>query len=120
MKITIKRVYEPYSEEDGWRVLIDRLWPRGLSREKAHLDDWQKEFAPSNDLRHWFNHDVSKWEEFKSRYITELDGQSQAIGQYLSSLEKHPRVTLLYAAHDEKHNNAVVFLNYLENRIFQD
>ncbi|CAM1631964.1 Protein of unknown function DUF488 [Bartonella apis] len=120
MKITNKRVYEPYSENDGWRVLIDRLWPRGLSKEKAHIDYWQKELAPSNELRHWFNHDVAKWEEFKSRYISELDGQLEAIELFLSSLKKHPQVTLLYAAHDEEHNNAVVLLNYLENRISRD
>ncbi len=120
MKIAIKRVYEPYSGDDGWRVLSDRLWPRGLSKEKAHIDDWQKELAPSNDLRHWFNHDVRKWEEFKSRYIAELNTQSDAIVLFLSSLKKHAHVTLLYAAHDEEHNNAVVLLNYLENRISQD
>lgn len=120
MKIAIKRVYEPYSKDDGWRILIDRLWPRGLSRDKAHLDDWQKEFAPSNELRHWFNHDVEKWEEFKSRYIAELELQSRTIGLYLSSLKKHPLVTFLYAAHDEKHNNAVVFVSYLENHISRD
>ena len=120
MKIAIKRVYEPYSGDDGWRVLSDRLWPRGISKEKAHIDDWQKELAPSNDLRHWFNHDVRKWEEFKSRYIAELNTQSDAIELFLSSLKKHAHVTLLYAAHDEEHNNAVVLLNYLENRISQD
>ena len=120
MKIAIKRVYEPYSGDDGWRVLSDRLWPRGLSKKKAHIDDWQKELAPSNDLRHWFNHDVRKWEEFKSRYIAELNTQSDAIELFLSSLKKHAHVTLLYAAHDEEHNNAVVLLNYLENRISQD
>ena len=120
MNMTIKRVYEPYSGDDGWRVLIDRLWPRGLSKEKAHIDDWQKELAPSNDLRHWFNHDVAKWKEFESRYISELDTQSDVVGFFLSSLKKHAHVTLLYAAHDEEHNNAVVLLNYLENRISQD
>ena len=120
MKIAIKRVYEPYSENDGWRVLIDRLWPRGLSKEKAHIDDWQKELAPSNDLRHWFNHDVAKWKEFESHYISELDTQSDVVGFFLSSLKKHAHVTLLYAAHDEEHNNAVVLLNYLENRISRD
>ncbi|CAM1651612.1 Protein of unknown function DUF488 [Bartonella apihabitans] len=120
MKIAIKRVYEPYSGDDGWRVLSDRLWPRGLSKEKAHIDNWQKGLAPSNDLRHWFNHDVSKWEEFKSRYIAELNTQSDAIELFLSSLKKHAHVTLLYAAHDEEHNNAVVLLNYLENRISRD
>ena len=120
MKIAIKRVYEPYSGDDGWRVLSDRLWPRGLSKEKAHIDNWQKELAPSNDLRHWFNHDVSKWEEFKSRYIAELNTQSDAIELFLSSLKKLAHVTLLYAAHDEEHNNAVVLLNYLENRISRD
>ncbi|MBI0163288.1 DUF488 domain-containing protein [Bartonella sp. M0283] len=120
MNMTIKRVYEPYSGDDGWRVLIDRLWPRGLSKEKAHIDDWQKELAPSNDLRHWFNHDVAKWKEFESRYISELDTQSDVVGFFLSSLKKHAHVTLLYAAHDEEHNNAVVLLNYLENRISRD
>ena len=120
MNITIKRVYEPYSGDDGWRVLIDRLWPRGLSKEKAHIDDWQKELAPSNDLRHWFNHDVAKWKKFESHYISELDTQSDVVGFFLSSLKKHAHVTLLYAAHDEEHNNAVVLLNYLENRISRD
>lgn len=120
MKIATKRIYEPYSKADGWRVLVDRLWPRGISRDKAHLDDWQKDFAPSTELRRWFNHDKAKWEEFERRYKDELKSQSEAIGLYLSSLKIHPLVTFLYAAHDEKHNNAVVFVNYLENHIFRD
>ncbi|MCT6870843.1 MAG: DUF488 family protein [Bartonella sp.] len=120
MKLAMKRVYEAYVPDDGWRVLIDRLWPRGLKRDKAHIDDWKKDYAPSTELRRWFNHDLDRWEEFKHRYELELEKQQQDIEYFYSSLKSHPKVTLLYAAHDEAHNNAVVFINYLKNRISPD
>lgn len=120
MKLAMKRVYEAYVPDDGWRVLIDRLWPRGLKRDKAHIDDWKKDYAPSTELRRWFNHDLDRWEEFKHRYELELEKQQQDIANFYSSLQSHPKVTLLYAAHDEAHNNAVVFINYLKNRISPD
>ena len=111
--ITIKRIYEPYDKDDGFRILVDRLWPRGVSKEKAHLDLWLKEIAPSTELRTWFNHDPEKWIEFEKRYKAELKDHRALIQQILEqSIEK--RVTLLYAAHDEKHNEAVVLEKYLK------
>lgn len=120
MQITIKRIYEPFSTEDGWRVLIDRLWPRGLTHEEAHIDDWQKEFAPSTELRQWFHHEDTKWEEFRKRYFVELMTRQTDILDYYNSLKKYTLVTFLYAAHDESHNNAVVFLEFIKTRICPD
>jgi uncharacterized protein YeaO (DUF488 family) len=111
--IMIKRVYEPYTIHDGFRILVDRLWPRGMSKEKAHLDLWLKEIAPSTELREWFNHDPEKWVEFEKRYRAELKKQDALIQQILEYAHKKP-VTLVYAAHDEKHNEAVVLEKYLK------
>jgi len=103
--VVIKRVYNDYSKSDGRRILVDRLWPRGLTKEKAHVDVWLKEIAPSTELREWFGHDPAKWEEFERRYIKELR-DNPALGQ-LRQLLKEPS-TLVYGAKDELHNNAVV------------
>ena len=107
MNIRIKRVYEQPSHEDGKRILVDRLWPRGLSKEKASVDLWLKDIAPSTELRKWFDHDPSKWAEFKQRYLHELKDNSEAV-QVLKDELKQGQVTLVYAAKDEEHNDALV------------
>jgi len=107
MKIRIKRVYEQPDKHDGRRILVDMLWPRGLTKEKANVDLWLKDIAPSTDLRKWFNHDLNRWEEFKERYLAELKGNSEQIRLLKLELEKSA-VTLVYAAKDEEHNEAVV------------
>jgi uncharacterized protein YeaO (DUF488 family) len=111
--ITIKRVYEPAAKSDGARVLVDRVWPRGITREKAALDLWLREIAPSTDLRKWFGHDPARWDEFRNRYAKELDSNSESIEQLKGVIAKGP-VTLLYSAHDAEHNQAVALLDYLK------
>lgn len=115
MDIILKRVYEKPSKEDGKRILIDRLWPRGLTKEKAQVDEWLKEIAPSTELRKWFGHDSSKWNEFKRRYITEIKNNSTVVSQLEEYLKKG-KVTLVYGAKDEQHNDAVVLKEYFENK----
>lgn len=110
--IYIKRIYEPADNNDGYRVLIDRLWPRGVSKDKAKLDDWLKEVGPSSELRKWFNHEPDKYPEFKKRYEKEL-ARNSAFKQLKSLVKDHPKVTLLYSAHDEKYNQAVVLQDNL-------
>ena len=105
--IKIKRIYDPQANEDGYRILIDRLWPRGLSREKANIDLWLREIAPSDDLRKWFSHDPRKWQEFKSRYETELKNKQELFQKIKQAEKEKGVVTLLYSAKDEKYNNAV-------------
>lgn len=105
--IKIKRIYEKTEKADGFRVLVDRLWPRGVSKEKAHLDLWLKEVAPSAGLRQWFNHDQKKWKEFEKRYRREL-AQNPAFGELKNIIKKHKSVTLLFAAKDEEYNDAIV------------
>jgi uncharacterized protein YeaO (DUF488 family) len=110
--IRIKRMYDPPAADDGRRVLVDRLWPRGVSKEKARIDEWVKEIAPSDDLRTWFGHDPGRWEEFRKRYREELEGH----GELLESLRTEAgkgTVTLLFAAKDAEHNNAVVLAEIL-------
>lgn len=114
MDIQIKRIYEPPSEDDGLRVLVDRLWPRGVSKEKAQLDQWAKELAPSTELRKEFGHDPDRWEEFRERYLAELEDQSDEVEAFLDGLEGD-KVTLLYGARDEEHNQAVVLAEYLRS-----
>ncbi len=112
--IQIKRVYAKLDKTDGIRVLIDRLWPRGLSKEKAKIDLWLKDIAPSTTLRKWFGHDPQKWSEFKIRYTRELSKNQQPVEQ-IGQLEKQKKVvTLVYGAKDEEHNDAVVLANYLQ------
>ena len=107
----IKRVYENPDPADGFRILVDRLWPRGLTKEKVHADLWLKEIAPSAELRKWFNHDPEKWEEFKVRYLSELDQNKKAVTLLKEQLKKG-EVTLLYAAKDQQHNEAIVLFQY--------
>jgi uncharacterized protein YeaO (DUF488 family) len=110
--IKIKRVYEAYDKQDGKRILIDRLWPRGLTKEKAKVGVWLKDIAPSTELRKWFNHDPQKWSEFQKRYIKELDNNT-SVDELRNELTNGP-ATLVYGAKDTEHNDAVVLKNYLE------
>lgn len=112
MKLAIKRVYEPPAAGDGHRILVDRLWPRGLSKEKAHVDLWLREVAPSTTLRRWFGHDPEKWDEFQRRYREELAANGEAVASLRKAIGKGP-ATLLYGAHDEQHNQAVVLRDLL-------
>ncbi len=114
MMIKIKRAYQPPEEEDGFRILVDRLWPRGVSKDKAKLDLWLKEVAPSNELRKWFGHDPEKWSEFQKRYSAELKDKRIFLSK-IKDLEKGKgTVTLIYAAKDEEHNDAVVLRDKLQ------
>jgi uncharacterized protein YeaO (DUF488 family) len=113
MELKIKRVYEPPGESDGTRILIDRLWPRGLSKEKAAVDLWLKEIAPSTELRKWFDHDPDKWDEFQKRYRDELEENEEGV-QRLRDEMKRGAVTLVYGAKDEEHNDAVALRNFFE------
>jgi uncharacterized protein YeaO (DUF488 family) len=113
--IRVKRVYEPAAKGDGARVLVDRVWPRGITKERAALDLWLKEIAPSTDLRKWFGHEPARWDEFRKRYGKELDGNGEAVEQLQGMIAKGP-VTLLYSAHDAEHNQAVALLEYLQGR----
>jgi uncharacterized protein YeaO (DUF488 family) len=112
-RVRIKRVYLPPDEADGQRVLVDRIWPRGVSKSEAHIDVWLKDVGPSSALRKWFGHDPAHWSEFRRRYTAELDTAPDAVGELRRLLAKGP-VTLLYGAHDEAHNQAVVLRDYLE------
>jgi len=112
--IQIKRVYELSEKKDGYRILIDRLWPRGVSKEKANLDVWLKEIAPSDALRKWFSHDPKKWTEFERKYKEELKDKKQYLDQIKDAEKKSKIVTLLYAAKDTEHNNALVVKEFLK------
>ncbi|MBZ9771889.1 DUF488 domain-containing protein [Mesorhizobium sp. CO1-1-8] len=110
--LAVKRIYEPPASDDGQRVLVDRIWPRGVSKEGAALTLWLKDIAPSDELRKWFGHEPARWAEFQKRYRVELDGNGEAVAELRALLGKG-RVTLLYGAHDEAHNNAVALAGYL-------
>ncbi|KRA55747.1 DUF488 domain-containing protein [Devosia sp. Root635] len=108
----VKRIYEPSAPGDGTRVLVDRLWPRGMTRAEAQIDQWLKAVAPSPALRKWFGHDPANWDEFGHRYRAELAANTEAVDQLRGM---HGKVTLLYAAHDERHNHALVLLDFLQS-----
>ncbi len=110
--IKLKRIYEEYSSDDGCRILVDRLWPRGVSKEKAHLDLWLKDVAPSTELRKWFGHDPAKWAEFQKKYIAELK-TNPAFKTLQDIFKKEKNITLLYGARDTEHNEARVIKSYL-------
>ncbi|AZO31678.1 MULTISPECIES: DUF488 domain-containing protein [unclassified Mesorhizobium] len=110
--IAVKRVYEAPEKTDGQRVLVDRIWPRGVAKKDAALTLWLKEIAPSDALRKWFGHDPERWAEFQKRYRVELDRNEEAVAQ-LRNVLREGKVTLLYGAHDEAHNNAVALAGYL-------
>jgi uncharacterized protein YeaO (DUF488 family) len=114
--IRIKRVYEPVGSKDGIRILIDRLWPRGIGKNELRLDSWYRDVAPSNQLRKWFSHDPARWDEFKKRYFAELDSNLTAWSS-LADLARSGNMTLLYSAKDEEHNNAKALRDYLESRL---
>jgi uncharacterized protein YeaO (DUF488 family) len=111
--IQIKRVYAPPGEKDGFRILVDRLWPRGVKKTEANVDKWMKDVAPGNALRKWFNHEPGKWESFSKKYRAELK-KSDAVQDLIGEIKKHTRVTLLYGAKDEAHNQAVVLQQYIK------
>lgn len=113
MTIVLKRAYEAPAKADGTRILVDRLWPRGLSKEKARIDLWLKEIAPTTELRQWFAHDPAKWDEFQRRYRAELDGNPGAVAELKAAMTSGGRATLVYGARDEEHNDAVVLAAYL-------
>lgn len=115
MKLKIKRVYEKADVNDGTRILIDRLWPRGLTKEKAAVDLWLKEIAPSTTLRKWFNHEPSKWSDFQKKYIQELKNNHEQV-KLLKAQIKKGMVTMLYGAKDEVHNDAIVLKEWLETQ----
>jgi|SRR5690625_97222 len=115
MDIQIKRIYEPVSKEDGNRVLVDRIWPRGISKEKANLKEWMKEIAPSTELRKWYNHQEELFEEFSLKYRKELDRNPEFV-EKLKTYAKEKRLTLVFGAKNETHNQAVVLKAYLEEK----
>ncbi|MGB0086470.1 MAG: DUF488 domain-containing protein [Rhodomicrobiaceae bacterium] len=112
-KISIKRIYDPPSPGDGFRILVDRLWPRGVSKTDAAIDHWAKDLAPSTGLRKWFNHDPAKWEGFQEKYRHELEEKSAALRELLGKFGDRP-MTLLFAAKDTEHNEALVLKDVLE------
>jgi uncharacterized protein YeaO (DUF488 family) len=113
--IKIKRIYDAPSDDDGSRILVDRLWPRGLSKEKARVDLWLKEIAPSNELRKWYAHDPKKWAEFRKKYFNDLDTKRELVNQIVQKM-KEGDVSLLYSSKEEKINNAVALKEYIEKR----
>ncbi len=115
MDIRVKRVYDPVDPDDGIRLLVDRLWPRGLSKASLKLDDWLKEISPSHELRRRFKHEASQWPEFQKLYFKELDGQADLIEELLRKACTG-RLTLLFAAREREYNNAVALKNYLEQK----
>lgn len=115
-RVAVKRAYDPPAPEDGQRVLVDRLWPRGLSKEKATIDLWLKAIAPSTALRQWFGHDPARWDEFQQRYRAELDANGETVGQ-LKDMIRAGKTTLIYGAKDEAHNDAVVLAAYMAEAI---
>jgi uncharacterized protein YeaO (DUF488 family) len=111
--IKLKRAYDPVSPTDGTRLLVERLWPRGLSKEKLKLDGWIREVAPTTELRKWFGHDPAKWPQFRVRYFRQLDSRAEAWRSIVSSARRGT-VTLVYSSHDQEHNNAVALREYLQ------
>src|SRR5256714_15352580 len=112
MPVSIKRAYDPPDDADGVRLLVDRLWPRGVSKAAARIDHWLKDLAPSDGLRKWFGHDPARWDVFKARYFKELNGHAEARSE-LRKLARTGRVTLVYAAKDPEHNNAAALKEFL-------
>ena len=110
--VRLKRAYEPPRRKDGLRILVDRLWPRGVSKAEAEIDEWLKDLAPSTALRKWFGHDPARWDEFQRRYAKEIHGHPNLLAE-LRKLAREGPVTLVYSAHDELHNDAVVLRDVL-------
>ncbi len=116
MSVKLKRAYEKPGPEDGFRILVERLWPRGISRKDVKLDLWLKDVAPSNELRKWYGHDPEKWTEFKKRYFEELGGEKAAVDE-LRNAVKGKDVTFVYGSKEETHNSAAALREYLEKRV---
>ncbi|MBS1606589.1 MAG: DUF488 domain-containing protein [Bacteroidetes bacterium] len=114
--IQIKRIYDPPAKSDGYRVLVDRLWPRGMKKEAADIDEWAKDLAPSTDLRKWFGHEPRLWSDFEKRYMDELR-TNDAVKTFAKTHAGEKVITLLYGAKDEEHNHAIVLKKYLATRI---
>ena len=114
-RIQTKRIYSASEQSDGQRILIDRLWPRGVSKDAAEIDFWAKEVAPSSELRKWYQHDASKWDEFRKRYFAELDSNTENVEKYLNAIGKGT-VTFVYGSKEEKFNNAVALKEYMDAR----
>ena len=113
MSVRVKRVYDQPAKADGYRVLVDRLWPRGLKKSEARIDEWLREIAPSTTLRKWFKHDPGRWKEFKRKYSAELDGHRDQVEKLAREARKR-NVTLLFSAKETEHNNAVALKEYVE------
>ena len=114
--IKLKRVYEPVALEDGLRILVERLWPRGVSKEKAKIDDWAKEIAPSTELRQWYAHQLERWPAFREKYTQELNANPEAVSYLRALCSGHQPVTFVYAAKDETHNSAIVLKHFMEGK----
>lgn len=115
MTIQLKRAYQPPEKNDGARLLVERLWPRGLTKEKAAIDEWFKGVAPSQELRKWYGHDLKKWEAFRRRYLEELRGNPEAVGRLRERVKEGP-VTFVFAAKDEEHSSARLLKEFLEGK----
>ena len=113
MSIRLKRVYEKPAKADGYRVLVDRLWPRALKKNDAQIDEWPREIAPTAELRKWFGHDPARWKEFKKRYAAELDDRHEQVKRFARESQKRT-ITFLFGAKDARHNNAVALKDYIE------
>ncbi len=113
MSVRVKRVYDQPAKADGYRVLVDRLWPRGLKKSEARIDEWLREIAPSTTLRKWFKHDPSRWKEFKEKYAAELDGHREQVETLVREARRR-NVTRLFSAKETEHNNAVALKEYIE------
>jgi len=114
--VKIKRIYEPFSKSDGYRILVDRLWPRGMKKEEAHIDQWLKEIAPSTELRQWFHAEPGMWEQFRMKYIDELK-DSNAVDELIADINTHDTTTLLYSVRDEEHNHALILREFIKPRL---
>lgn len=117
MTILLKRAYEAADKDDGFRILVDRIWPRGVSKDFAHIDFWAKDVTPTTSLRKWFSHDPLKWVEFKKNYEAELDGRPSEVDDFLHLLHEHEIVTFVYGAKDTKHTHALILREYMQERL---
>lgn len=114
-EIKLKRIYEDYSEEDGTRILVDRLWPRGMKKENAKIDFWMKEIAPSSELRKWYHQNIDEWDEFRTRYIQELNQKKNLCKELLEKSDSN--LTLLFSVKNVEHNHAIILKNFLEKHL---
>ena len=116
MAIKVERIYDNPTGGDSFRILVDRLWPRGLRKDKVRVDLWQKDIAPSNTLRKWFGHDEKKWDEFKQKYFKELDKNNDVVNTIIKTAHEQKSITLLYGTKEKRFNNAVALKEYLEEK----